>query len=88
MRNGCAPGAGIALPPYYSHSRISCFENCPKQFHYRYVLRLPAESESIEAFAGKRVHEVLERLHRFVDRGMVPSLAKVLARFETMWDDA
>jgi putative RecB family exonuclease len=75
------------LPPYYSHSRISCFENCPKQFHYRYVLRLPAESESIEAFVGKRVHEVLERLHRFVDRGMVPSLNKVLARFGALWDE-
>jgi len=73
------------VPPVYSHSRLACFENCPKQFHYRYVLKIPAETESIEAFLGKRVHEVIERLHRFVGRGMVPSLAKVLARFRSNW---
>ena len=58
------------MSPIYSHSRLACFENCPKQFHYRYVLKIPSESESIEAFLGKRVHEVLERLHRFVARGL------------------
>jgi putative RecB family exonuclease len=75
------------LPPLYSHSRLSCFENCPKQFHYRYVLRVPAESESIESYVGKRVHDVLERLHQFVGRGLVPSLDKVLARFRQLWRD-
>jgi putative RecB family exonuclease len=75
------------LPPLYSHSRLSCFESCPKQFHYRYVLRIPAESESIEAYLGKRVHEVLERLHRFVGRGLVPSLDKVVTRFRQLWQD-
>ncbi len=75
------------MPPLYSHSRMSCFENCPKQFHYRYVLRIPAETESIEAYLGKRVHEVLERLHRFVGRGLVPSLDKVVARFRQLWRD-
>ncbi len=75
------------MPPLYSHSRLSCFENCPKQFHYRYVLKLPAESESIEAFLGKRVHEVLERLQQFADRGLVPSLAKVVSRFRVNWEE-
>ena len=28
----------------YSHSRLASFEDCPKKFHYRYVLRVPAES--------------------------------------------
>ncbi len=69
----------------YSHSRLSCFENCPKQFQFRYVLRLPMETESIEAFLGKRVHAVLERLHRFVRRGRVPGLPSVLQRFQSDW---
>lgn len=88
MRAGAPCAQEVALPPYYSHSRISCFEDCPKRFQYRYVLRLPAETESIEAFVGKRVHEVLERLHRFVDQGMVPSLNKVLARFAALWEES
>ncbi len=70
----------------YSHSRLRCFENCPKQFHFRYVLKIPQETEGIEAFVGKRVHEVLERLYVFVGRGMLPSLPQVRRRFEELWD--
>ncbi len=75
------------MPAVYSHSRLSSFENCRKQFHFRYVLRIPQESEGIEAFVGKRVHEVLERLYRFVDRDLIPSLPKVLARYRALWDE-
>jgi putative RecB family exonuclease len=71
----------------YSHSRLSSFENCPRQFYFRYVERVPVETESVEAFVGKRVHEVLERLNRFVGQGLVPSLGKVIARFRSMWDE-
>jgi putative RecB family exonuclease len=71
----------------YSHLRLSSFENCPRQFYFRYVERVPVETESVEAFVGKRVHEVLERLNRFVGQGLVPSLGKVLARFRSMWDE-
>lgn len=71
----------------YSHSRLSSFENCPRQFYYRYVERVPVETESVEAFVGKRVHEVLERLNRFVGQGLVPSLGKVIARFRTLWEE-
>jgi putative RecB family exonuclease len=74
------------LATVYSHSRLSSFENCPKQFHYRYVERRAVDSEGIEAFVGKRVHEVLERLNQFVERGLVPSLGKVLARFRADWE--
>ena len=72
----------------FSHSRLSSFDNCRLKFHYRYVQKLPAETEGIEAFVGKRVHEVLERLHMFVDRGQVPSVKKVIARFQTLWDES
>jgi putative RecB family exonuclease len=70
----------------FSHSRLASFEECPRKFHYRYVQKLPAESESIEAFLGKRVHDVLERLYHFTRRGMVPSLAKVIERFRALWE--
>ncbi len=71
----------------YSHSRLASFEKCPKQFHYRYVLQIPAESEGIEAFMGKRVHEVLERLYEFTGRGQIPSLEQVTFRYHAFWDD-
>ena len=69
----------------FSHSRLKCFENCPKQFQFRYVLQLPQETEGIEAFVGKRVHEILERLYLFVGQGMLPTLEQVKSRFEQLW---
>jgi putative RecB family exonuclease len=62
----------------YSHSRLSSFENCPRKFQYRYVWKLPAESESIEGFVGKRVHDVLERQVRIVREGMPLSFYREL----------
>ena len=38
------------MPTVYSHSRLSSFENCKKQFHFRYVLEVPTDTEGIEAF--------------------------------------
>lgn len=75
------------MPTIYSHSRLACFEKCKKQFHYRYIEKRTVDTESIEAFVGKRVHEVIEKLNRFVERGVVPSLPKVLQRFRTDWEE-
>jgi len=75
------------MPVLYSPSRLNTFENCPKQFHFRYVLGVPAESESIEAFVGKRVHEVLERLYLFLARGHLPTLPKILDRYRALFYD-
>jgi putative RecB family exonuclease len=72
----------------YSHSRLSTFEKCRKQFELRYLLQVPQETEGIEAFVGKRVHEVLERLYDFVARRQVPSLRKVVERYHALFDDA
>ena len=71
----------------FSHSRLACFEKCPRQFEYRYLLEIPAETEGIEAFMGKRVHEVHERLYEFTGKGMLPSLEKVLFRYNAFWDE-
>ena len=77
-----------AVDEIFSHSRLSSFEDCPRKFHYRYVQKLPAETESIEAFAGKRVHDVLERLYQFTTRGAVPSLGRVIERFRALWEES
>ena len=71
----------------YSHSRLSSFENCPKQFEFRYVQKIPSASEGVEAFVGKRVHEVLERLYLFVARGQIPGVEKVVDRYHALWEE-
>ncbi len=80
-------GVGPGRDQVFSHSRLSSFEDCPRKFQYRYVLKLPAESEGIEGFMGKRVHEVLERLYRFTEEGRIPALGRVLERFRLWWNE-
>jgi len=75
------------LREVYSPSRLSSFEQCPKKFEYRYVLKLPSETEGIEGFTGKLVHAVIERLHLVLAKGQVPSLEKVVRRFRILWDE-
>ncbi len=74
-------------PEVYSHSRLSQFESCPQKFAYRYIEGIEAETESIEGFLGKRVHEVLERLYRFTRSGRLPTLERVVQRFRALWDE-
>jgi putative RecB family exonuclease len=76
---------GLEPTEIYSHSRLSAFESCPRKFQYRYLWNIPAESETIEGFVGKRVHEVLERLHRAAQDGHVPALPKVLSRYQQLF---
>jgi putative RecB family exonuclease len=70
----------------FSPSSLNCFENCPRQYAFRYVEKVEVDSEGIEAFVGKRVHEVLERLYQFVGQRMLPSLGKVIARYHANFD--
>jgi putative RecB family exonuclease len=70
----------------YSHSRISSFEDCPRKYAFRYIEKVPSDWEGIEAFVGKRVHEILERLyHHLRVHGRPPSLAQMLTRFRLDW---
>jgi len=72
--------------PVYSHSRLSSFENCPLRYRYRYVDRIRTAFESIEAFTGKRVHEVLQQLYGDLDAARPAGLPVLLAAYERLWD--
>jgi len=69
----------------YSHSRISSFENCPLQYRYRYIDQIRCGVESVEAFVGKLVHEVLESLYADLPRARVAGAAEYVGRFEALW---
>ena len=72
--------------PMYSHSRLSVYERCPRQYRFRYVERVKVpELETVEMFLGSRVHDALETLYRRVKAGVVPSLDDVLADYRTRW---
>jgi putative RecB family exonuclease len=73
------------MPPVFSHSRLSTFENCPRQYRYRYIDRLPRPGVGIEAHVGSSVHKALESLYREVSAGRIPSLEEVQRCYQEAW---
>ncbi|MEE8401540.1 MAG: PD-(D/E)XK nuclease family protein, partial [Candidatus Hydrothermarchaeaceae archaeon] len=74
--------------PIYSHSRLSTFENCPLQYKFKYIdrVKLEEEWESIEAFMGSRVHDVLEKLYRDLKVTKLNSLEELLSFYDGIWE--
>jgi putative RecB family exonuclease len=73
--------------PVYSHSRLSTFEKCPLQYRFRYLDRIQRDTQSIEAFMGNRVHDVLERLYRDLLSARRPSLDELVSLYHRSWDE-
>ncbi len=70
----------------YSHSRISCFETCPKQYSFKYIEKPKIEKKiGIEAFMGSRVHDALEKLYKDLKLTKRNSLSDLLRFYEMEW---
>ena len=71
----------------YSHSRLSCFEQCPHKFKLQYIDKVETEvEESIEAFLGSRAHETLEKLYSDLRYQKENNLDDLLGFFHDEWD--
>jgi putative RecB family exonuclease len=73
--------------PVYSHSRLSTYEKCPLQYRFRYLDKIKRDTQGIEAFMGKRVHEVLEKLYRDLMMSKRPSLDELVATYHRRWNE-
>jgi len=72
--------------PVYSHSRIGTYETCPLQFKFQYIDRIKVEeANTIEAFLGSCVHDVLEKLYRDLRYEKRLSLEELLEAFDEIW---
>jgi len=73
--------------PVYSHSRLSTFETCPRQYYYHYVAKVRVEEEEgIEAFFGSLVHDALEKLYRDRMFSKVLTVDELVGSFNAEWD--
>jgi putative RecB family exonuclease len=77
----------------YSHSRLSTFEQCPYKYKLQYIDKIePGVAQSIEAFLGSCVHEVLEKLYKdlmFEKENSLEDLISYLHEvWEKNWDDS
>jgi len=70
----------------YSHSRVSCFENCPYQYKLRYIDRKkPDIPTTIEAFMGNMVHQALEYLYELKKFKKRVAKASVVKKYRDLW---
>ncbi len=69
----------------YSHSRISTYEQCPLRYKYKYIDEIKKQEQTIEAFMGTRVHEVLEKLYAELAQGRLNTLEELYEYYRTRW---
>ncbi len=67
-----------------SYSAIAAYRDCPKQYWYRYVQRLPA-AQSAEAVQGVILHEVLRRAGEERQRGKKVTAALLRSLHTDVW---
>jgi putative RecB family exonuclease len=73
----------------YSHSRLSCFEQCPLKFYYTYIDKPDLEEvlgESIATFLGSRAHETLHKLYEDVVMMEKATLEGVVEYYQDQWE--
>jgi len=72
--------------PIYSHSRLGTFETCRRQFWFAYIEKPEVERpDTVEAFLGSRVHDVLEELYKRFLQGRLLSRAELLQYYDDLW---
>ncbi len=71
----------------YSHSRLSCYEQCPQKFKLQYIEKVETEGvETVEAFLGTRVHETLEKLYRDLQHQKETTVDELCTYLEKEWN--
>jgi len=70
----------------YSYSRLNTYLQCPLRFKLKYIEKAEPEFEqTVEAFLGSTVHDVLEKLYRDLKYQKIMSLEEVLGFYEKQW---
>lgn len=72
----------------YSYSKLSTYENCPRLYKFSYVdrIKLAPEAETIEAFMGSRVHEVLKKLYQDLRLSKLNTIEDIMAFYNDAWE--
>ncbi|MBI0582777.1 MAG: PD-(D/E)XK nuclease family protein [Methanomassiliicoccus sp.] len=78
----------VAGTDVYSHSRLSCYEQCPRRYRYRYIDEIEVEDvQGIEAFIGTLVHLSLQHLYERAGDSSVPTCDDLLEHFDHLWGE-
>ncbi|MFQ6062229.1 MAG: ATP-dependent helicase, partial [Methanosarcinales archaeon] len=75
----------VQLPPYVSYSQINTYLNCPRQYKYKYVFKIPTPAKSYFSF-GKVIHETLEKFHKKFKDTSIASKEDILSLYKESWN--
>jgi len=75
---------------FYSHSKLSTFEQCPFKYKLRYIDKIkPVIEKTIESHLGSAVHDTLEWLYNSVKENPNKeiSLDEIITYYSVKWQD-
>ena len=73
---------------FFSHSRLSTFEQCKLKYRFRYIDKIIPEIEkTIESHLGKVVHSTLEWLYRKIKNDKIPSVDEMISYYSNAWKE-
>ena len=58
--------AGLVIPSYFSYTQLAAFSNCPYQYRFAHILRIPVRGKHVFSF-GKTLHITLQKLFSLVE---------------------
>lgn len=59
-------GINYELPPYISYTQIAAFSNCPYQYRFAHILRIPCRGKAQFSF-GRTMHSTLQRTFELIN---------------------
>ena len=77
----------ISEDHHFSASALQTYDNCPLQYKFSYVLRIPTAGKTYFNLGGA-VHQVIEHLTRQELEGIPPTKEQALATLEHFWSSA
>jgi DNA helicase-2/ATP-dependent DNA helicase PcrA len=69
---------------YLSYSQLETFKRCPRQFQYRYILRIPVPPSAAASF-GTSIHAALKDFYAQVVKARKPTCEDLLLFLERNW---
>ncbi len=69
---------------YLSYSQIETFNSCPRQYKFRYVLRLPTPPSAATSF-GETIHETMRDFYQRLMAGRKPTKDDLLEILSENW---
>ena len=72
---------------YLSYSQIEAFDNCPLQYHFRYVQKIPTLPSGALSF-GDSIHKTMQSFYQEVKNGGKPEIKDLLKMFSANWSSA